>query len=102
MSVLYLCETRYNLILRQWDGTDFVAADIFGSILCFSREGNTKEENNVNVVFKGTVQRELRWFKIGINRTAMKICIADKCRLPCPKRHHHERSISILGDCSTF
>jgi hypothetical protein len=27
----------------------------------------------------------------------MKICIAGKCRLPCPKGHHHERSINILG-----
>ncbi len=51
-SVLYLCETRHNLILRQWDGTDFVVADIFGRILCFSHEGNTEKENNVNVVFQ--------------------------------------------------
>jgi hypothetical protein len=51
---------------------------------------------------KGTVQPELRWVKIGINRTAMKICIAGKCRLSCPKGHHHERSINILGGCSTF
>jgi hypothetical protein len=55
-----------------------------------------------NIRFKGTVQRELRWVKIGINRTAMKICIAGKCRLPCPKGHHHERSINILCGCSTF
>jgi hypothetical protein len=52
--------------------------------------------------FKGTVQRELRWVKIGINRTAMKICIAGNCHLPCPKGHHHERSLNILGGCSTF
>jgi hypothetical protein len=51
---------------------------------------------------KGTVQPELRWVKIGINRTAMKICVAGKCPLPCPKGHHHERSINILGGCSTF
>ncbi len=51
---------------------------------------------------KGTVQPELRWVKIGINRTAMKICIAGKCRLSCPKGHHHERSINILGGCNTF
>jgi hypothetical protein len=51
---------------------------------------------------KGTVQRELRWVKIGINRTAMKIWIACKCRLSCPKGHHHERSINILAGCSTF
>ncbi len=52
--------------------------------------------------FKGTVQRELRWVKIGINRTAMKICIDGKCSLSCSKGHHHERSINILGGCSTF
>ncbi len=54
------------------------------------------------IMFKGTVQRELRWVKIGINLTAMKICIAGKCCLPCPKGHHHERSINILCGCSTF
>ncbi len=51
---------------------------------------------------KGTVQRELRGVKIGINGTAMKICVAGKCRLSCPKGHHHESSINILGGCSTF
>ncbi len=51
---------------------------------------------------KGTVQPELRLVKVGINRTAMKIRIAGKCRLSCPKGHHHERSINILGGCSTF
>jgi hypothetical protein len=51
---------------------------------------------------RGTVQPELRWVKIGINRTAMKICIAGKCRLPCPKGHHHERSINLLDGCNTF
>jgi hypothetical protein len=51
---------------------------------------------------KGTVQLELRWVKIGINRTAMKICVAGKCRLSCPKGHHDERNINILGGCSTF
>jgi hypothetical protein len=51
---------------------------------------------------KGTVQPELRGAKIGINRTAMEICVAGKCRLSCPKGHHHERSINILGGCSTF
>ncbi len=54
------------------------------------------------LLFKGTVQPELRGDKIGINPTAMKICVAGKCRLPCPKGHHHERSINILGGCSTF
>jgi hypothetical protein len=52
-----LCETRHNLILRQWDGTDFFAADISGSILCFSREGNTEEDTNVHVVFKPKIHR---------------------------------------------
>jgi hypothetical protein len=56
------------------------------------------EKNEIKV----TVQRELWWVKIGINRTAMKIWIAGKCRLSCPKGHHHERSINILGGCSTF
>ncbi len=51
---------------------------------------------------KGTVQPELRGVKTGINRTATKICVAGKCRLSCPKGHHHERSINILGGCSTF
>jgi hypothetical protein len=37
----------------------------------------------------GTVQRELRWVKIDINRTARKNCIAGKCHSPCPKGHHH-------------
>jgi hypothetical protein len=51
---------------------------------------------------KGTVQPELRWVNIGINRTAMKICVAGKCRLSCPKGHYHERNINILGGCSAF
>jgi hypothetical protein len=42
---------------------------------------------------KGTVQRELRWVKIGINRTARKHCIAGKCHLPRPKGHHHKQTI---------
>ncbi len=53
-------------------------------------------------LFKGTVQRELRWVKIGINRTARINCIADKCHFPCPKGHHHESIINVLGGCSTF
>jgi hypothetical protein len=53
-------------------------------------------------IIKGTVQRELRRVKIGINRTARIICIAGKCHLPCPKGHHHERSLNIIGGCSTF
>jgi hypothetical protein len=51
---------------------------------------------------KGTVQRELRGVKIGINRTARINCIAGKCHLPCPKGHHHERSLNVIGGCSTF
>jgi hypothetical protein len=51
---------------------------------------------------KGTVQRELRWVKIGINRTARINCIAVKCPLPCPNGHHHERKINVLSGCITF
>ncbi len=51
---------------------------------------------------KGTVQRELRWVKIGINRTARIKCIAGNCHLPCPNGHHHERSFNVIGGCSTF
>jgi hypothetical protein len=51
---------------------------------------------------KGTVQRELRWVKIGINRTARINCIAGKCHFPCPKGHHHESIINVPGGCSTF
>ncbi len=56
--------------------------------------------NGLWFFLKGTVQPELRWVKIGINRTAMKICVAGKCRLSCPKGHHHERNINILGGCA--
>jgi hypothetical protein len=52
--------------------------------------------------FKGTVQRELWWVKIGINRTARINCIAGKCHLQWPKGHHHERSLNVIGSCSTF
>jgi hypothetical protein len=51
---------------------------------------------------KGTVQRELRWVKIGINRTARINCIAGKCHFPCPKGHHHESIINVIGSCSIF
>ncbi len=34
---------------------------------------------------KGTVQRELRWVKIGINRTAMQICIAASVIYHAPR-----------------
>ncbi len=60
------------------------------------------QRTNHLVDFKGAVQPELRGVKIDINRTAMKICVAGKCPLSCPKGHHHERSINILGGCSTF
>ncbi len=53
-------------------------------------------------VVKGTVQRVLRWVKIGINRTARINCIAGKCNFPCPNGHHHESIINVLGGCSTF
>ncbi len=49
------------------------------------------------LLLKGTVQRELRWVKIGINRTARINCIAGKCNFPCPKGHHHESIINVLG-----
>ncbi len=52
--------------------------------------------------FKGTVQRELRWVEIGINRTARINCIAGKCHLPCPKGHHHESSLNVIGACILF
>jgi hypothetical protein len=70
----------------------------------FLQAVETLSENRVLCTshLKGTVQRELRWVKIGINRTARKIWIAGKCRLSCPKGHHHERSINIFGGCSTF
>ncbi len=45
---------------------------------------------------KGTVQRELRWVKIGIYRTARINCIAGKCHFPCPKGHHHESIINVI------
>jgi hypothetical protein len=54
------------------------------------------------LLVKGTVQRELRWVKIGINRTARINCMAGKCNFPCPKGHHHESIINVIGGCSTF
>ncbi len=55
-----------------------------------------------NCLFKGTVQRELRGVKIGINRSLMMYSLAGKCHLPCPKGHHHERSINVFSGFSTF
>jgi hypothetical protein len=54
------------------------------------------------LTLKGTVQWELRWVKIGINRSIMMSSLAFKCPLLCPKGHHHERSINILSGCNTF
>jgi hypothetical protein len=51
---------------------------------------------------KGTVQRELRGVKIGINRFTMMYSPAGTCPLPCPKGHHHERSINVISGFSTF
>ncbi len=48
-------------------------------------------------VLKGTVQRELRGVKIGINRFLMMYSLAGKCPLPCPKGHHHERRINVAA-----
>jgi hypothetical protein len=45
---------------------------------------------------KGTVQRELRGVKIVINRSITMSSFAGKCPLPCPKGHHHERSINVF------
>ncbi len=53
-------------------------------------------------LLKGTVQWELRWVKIGINRSIMMFSLAGKCPIFCPKGHHHERSINVLSDCNTF
>jgi hypothetical protein len=53
-------------------------------------------------IFKGTVQREPRWVKIGINRSIMMSSLAGKCPLLCPKGHHHERNINVLSGCNTF
>ncbi len=75
-------------------------------------EGLSRQKNTLPLQFsfdrllhhysKGTVQRELRGVKIGINRTARINCIAGKCHLPCPKGHHHERSLNVIGGYSTF
>ncbi len=49
--------------------------------------------SKIHITFKGTVQRELRWVKIGINRTARINWIAGKCHFPCPKgpsREYHK------------
>ncbi len=51
---------------------------------------------------KGTLQRELRGVKIGINRFLMMYSLAGKCPVPCSKRHHHERSINVISGFSTF
>jgi hypothetical protein len=64
----------------------------------FDDKSTSDREEKYKERFKGTVQRELRGVKIGINRTARINCIAGKCHLPCPKGHHHERSLN----CSTF
>ncbi len=53
---------------------------------------------------KGTVQWELRWVKIGINRSILMYSFAGKCPLPCPNGigHDHESSIKVVSVCSTF
>jgi hypothetical protein len=68
-------------------------------LFSYSLTAKKREGVMCRIMIKGTVQPELRGVKIGINRTAMKICVAGKCRLSCPKGHHHERSINILGGC---
>ncbi len=59
-------------------------------------------KSGLKLVFKGTVQWELRWVKIGINRTARINCIVGKGPLPCPHGHHHERKINVLSGFITF
>ncbi len=54
------------------------------------------------VYIKGTVQWELRWDKIVINRSILMYSFAGKCPLPCPNGHHHERSINVFSVCGTF
>ncbi len=65
-------------------------------------QNSNKINKTIVVVIKGTVQRELRGVKIGINQTARINCTVGKCHLPCPKGHHHERSLNVIGGCSTF
>jgi hypothetical protein len=52
--------------------------------------------------FKGTVQWQLMWVKIGINRSNMTNCLAGKYSLPCPNGHHHERSINFSASLVHF
>jgi hypothetical protein len=56
----------------------------------------------VELRLKGTVQWQLRWVKIGINRSNMTSCLADKCSLPCPNGHHHARSINFSASLVHF
>ncbi len=57
----------------------------------------SREEHKRFQRLKGTVQWELRWVKIGINRSIMIYSFAGKCHLPCPKGHHHEsfKNVSV-------
>jgi len=57
---------------------------------------------SLGLFLKGTVQWELRWVKIGINRSIMIYSFAGKCHLPCPKGHHHESFINFVSGIITF
>ncbi len=100
----YTLDSQLTLIkLGSWKSCSVLLYDPFRGFPFFNSQlGCLLLKKIFKDDIKGTVQRELRWVKIGINRTAMKICIAGKYRLPCPKGHHHERSINILCGCSTF
>ncbi len=63
---------------------------------------NQKRKISWHCPFKGTVQWELRWVKIGINRSIMIYSFAGKCHLPCPKGHHHESFKNIVSGIITF
>jgi hypothetical protein len=56
----------------------------------------------MKIQFKGTVQWQLRWVEIGINRSNMTNCLAGKCSLPCPNGHHNERSINLSASLVHF
>ncbi len=61
----------------------------------------TKQNMYLSII-KGTVQWELSWVKIGVNRSIMIFSFADKCHLPCPKGHHHESFINVVSGIITF
>ena len=46
----------------------------------------------------GTKERGQNWYQ----SIHYDVLIAGKCSLPCPKGHHHERSINVLSGITTF